>query len=409
MDTLATALRARIDDELKASPWLLPTRLSVGIAPTLSDADLTLAVMSALLGCTSERRWLRQAGRDFRHLFPYLPGQSGYNTCLRSAASLLANMIRALATDTNLWSDDVWVVDSAPGSCGCSARRPSARTWPAGPSTGYCAWHSRYFWGLRLQLVCTLGGLPVLSALTGAKADERETLRDPHPRPGRGHMAQRQDGPASQTISESPTTTDRDHTPWTHSSRGTVAAPRSTPGPPTAKDDQADCDAHPQHPDEQEPAPTKTGHFVEHYGDQQPDEEGATQLVTGSQLVSRDNDRLIRRRIQFRIVPCLGAPVLIAMFHADHERPWLASQAISPQMATLPLAGQVPRCAGRQRPGRPWRRVRRHRGPCGCATGWPDAAVRSDGWSSGSGSQSAAPGGRRCPGRVRAPSRGRAR
>jgi hypothetical protein len=41
---------------------------------------------------------------------------------------------------------------------------------------GYCASHSRYFWGLRLHLVCTLGGLPVLFALSGAKADERQVL-----------------------------------------------------------------------------------------------------------------------------------------------------------------------------------------------------------------------------------------
>ncbi len=41
---------------------------------------------------------------------------------------------------------------------------------------GYCASHSRYFWGLRLHLLCTLHGLPVGFALTGAKADERETL-----------------------------------------------------------------------------------------------------------------------------------------------------------------------------------------------------------------------------------------
>jgi hypothetical protein len=41
---------------------------------------------------------------------------------------------------------------------------------------GYCASHSRYFWGLRLHLVCTLHGLPVMFALAGAKADERETL-----------------------------------------------------------------------------------------------------------------------------------------------------------------------------------------------------------------------------------------
>lgn len=41
---------------------------------------------------------------------------------------------------------------------------------------GYCASHSRYFWGLRLHLLCTLQGLPVGFALTGAKADEREVL-----------------------------------------------------------------------------------------------------------------------------------------------------------------------------------------------------------------------------------------
>ena len=87
-------------------------------------------------------------------------------------------MIRMLAQDTSLWSDDVWVVDSAPVGCGCSretAKRSDLAGWA---QYGYCASHSRYFWGLRLHLVCTLGGLPVLFALTGAKADERETLRD---------------------------------------------------------------------------------------------------------------------------------------------------------------------------------------------------------------------------------------
>ena len=36
--------------------------------------------------------------------------------------------------------------------------------------------HSRFFWGLRLHLACTLSGLPVAFALAGAKADEREVL-----------------------------------------------------------------------------------------------------------------------------------------------------------------------------------------------------------------------------------------
>jgi hypothetical protein len=179
LDTLATALYARIDDELKASPWLAPWRPAIGIAPTLCDAELvTLAVMSALLGYTSERRWLRRARRDFGCLFPYLPQQSGYNKRLRRACELVKHMTRVLAQDTTLWTDDVWVVDSTPVGCGCSretAKRSDLAGWA---EYGYCASHSRYFWGLRLHLVCTLGGLPILFALTGAKADERETLRD---------------------------------------------------------------------------------------------------------------------------------------------------------------------------------------------------------------------------------------
>lgn len=115
LDTLATALYVKADDALKLFPELAPWRPAVGIAPTLSDAELvTLAVMSALLGYTSERRWLRRASRDFRHLFPYLPQQSGYNKRLRAASGLITHMIRFLAQDTSLWSDDVWVVDSTP-------------------------------------------------------------------------------------------------------------------------------------------------------------------------------------------------------------------------------------------------------------------------------------------------------
>lgn len=117
-------------------------------------------------------------GRDFVRLFPYVPQQSGYSKRLRAACCLLSSMIRILARETSLWSDDVWLVDSTPVGCGCSretAKRSDLAGWA---QYGYRASHSRYFWALRLHLVCTLGGLPVLFALTGAKADEHETLRD---------------------------------------------------------------------------------------------------------------------------------------------------------------------------------------------------------------------------------------
>jgi hypothetical protein len=177
LDTLATALYVRVDDLLKQSPDLAPWHPRVGITPKLSDAELvTLAVMQALLGFTSEACWMRYAHHHLGHLFRYLPQQPGYNKRLRRASTLITTMIRVLAVDTTLWSDDVWVVDSTPVECGRSTdttRRSELAGWA---QYGYCASHSRYFWGLRLHLVCTLGGLPIGFALTGAKADERQTL-----------------------------------------------------------------------------------------------------------------------------------------------------------------------------------------------------------------------------------------
>jgi hypothetical protein len=177
LDTLATALYVRTDDLLKESPQLAPWRPAIGITPRLSDAELvTLSVMQALLGFTSEARWLRHARVHLRHLFPYLPQQPGYNKRLRGAAQLIRHAIRALAAGTAVWTDDVWVVDSTPVECGRSretARRSELAGWA---EYGYCASHSRWFWGLRLHLVCTLQGLPVAFALAGAKADERDVL-----------------------------------------------------------------------------------------------------------------------------------------------------------------------------------------------------------------------------------------
>src|SRR5215203_4446667 len=70
LDTLATALYVRTDDLLKASPERAPWRPRVGITPQISDAEvITLAVMQALLGFTSEARWLRHAHLHLRHLF----------------------------------------------------------------------------------------------------------------------------------------------------------------------------------------------------------------------------------------------------------------------------------------------------------------------------------------------------
>ena len=177
LDTLATALYVSTDDFLIDNPQHRPWRPKVGITPRLEDAELvTLVVLQALLGFTSEARWLRYANGRLRGLFPYLPTQSGYNKRVRAATGMLRAVIAHLVACTSRCTDDVWVVDSTPVECGRS-RETTKRSDLAGwAEYGYCASHSRLFWGLRLHLVCALSGLPVAFALTGAKSDEREIL-----------------------------------------------------------------------------------------------------------------------------------------------------------------------------------------------------------------------------------------
>jgi hypothetical protein len=218
--------------------------------------------MQALLGYTSEARWVRHAHARLGHLFPYLPGQPGYNRRLRAAAGLITTLIRVLAADTSLWTDDVWVVDSTPVECGRSketAHRSDLAGWA---EYGYCASHSRYFWGLRLHLIATLGGLPVGFALTGAKADERQTLLGildadpPWPPPGPGR-------PSSPTGS---TTARSSKPPSPRSSSPCCARPaKASPNAPALR-----CSSRYAKPSSRSTRPSKPSPALERHGGHTP-------------------------------------------------------------------------------------------------------------------------------------------
>lgn len=170
LDTLLTALYVKIDD-------MLATGRRAGHPARLSQPELVcLAVAQALLGFHSEHRWIRFARCHLRGHFPYLPHQPGYNKRLRAVLPLVKQVIRDLAADSDFWLDDVWIADSTPVECGRSVptvRRSDMAGWA---NYGYCASHSRWFWGLRLYLVCTPAGMPILWALADPKIGEREVL-----------------------------------------------------------------------------------------------------------------------------------------------------------------------------------------------------------------------------------------
>ena len=148
LDTLATALYVTCDDLLVIRPEHAPYRPESGFEPAITDAELiTLAVMSALLGYTSERRWLRYAHQNLRAMFPALPGQSGYNKRLRKLAPTIAWLIGVLVADTSVGDDDLWVVDSTPVECARSTETVKRSDLAGWAQYGYCASHSRLLLG----------------------------------------------------------------------------------------------------------------------------------------------------------------------------------------------------------------------------------------------------------------------
>ncbi len=168
LDDLLTALYVLVDD-------LLPARRGAGRRPRITSAELiTLAVAQILLQCHSERRFLRLARKQLGHLFPYIPLQPGYNKRLRALAPQICEVIAHLARISPSFCDRLRLLDSTPVPCGTSRetrKRSELAGWAA---YGYCASHSRYFWGLRLYLLCAPDGMPVSFCLAPANEPERE-------------------------------------------------------------------------------------------------------------------------------------------------------------------------------------------------------------------------------------------
>ena len=172
LDTLLTALYVLADD-------LLPRRSGPGRPPKITDAELaTLAVAQVFLDCPKERRFLRFAGRRLGHLFPYIPQQPGYNKRLRALAPQLVRLLNCLAYLSPSFCDRLRLLDSTPVPCAQSRETVKRSEFAGYAAYGYCAAHSRPFWGFRLYLVCSPDGMPVGFELAPANAPEREVAED---------------------------------------------------------------------------------------------------------------------------------------------------------------------------------------------------------------------------------------
>jgi hypothetical protein len=79
-----------------------------------------------------------------------------------------------LATLCPSWADELRLFDATPVPCGTSRQTVRHSELAGLANYGYCAAHSRWYWGLKLYLLTTAEGMPVAWCLADPKIGERE-------------------------------------------------------------------------------------------------------------------------------------------------------------------------------------------------------------------------------------------
>jgi Transposase DDE domain len=160
---------------------LLPEK-AANARRSLTDAEVvTLCVAQAIMGISSDQRFALVAVRRLGHLFPQLTQRSGLHKRRDRLADVIEALIATFGALSPGWHDDLLLVDSTPVECARSretVKRAGASSLGGAIADaadyGYCASHSRYFWGLRLHTLCAPDGTPRAMQLTSPKANERD-------------------------------------------------------------------------------------------------------------------------------------------------------------------------------------------------------------------------------------------
>jgi len=103
-----------------------------------------------------------------------LPTQSAYFKRRRRLTDAIEWLLVHFAAQSPGSRDDLLLIDSTPVECARSRETVKRSALADVADYGWCASHSRFFWGLRLHLLAAPDGTPRAFTLTSPKRDERE-------------------------------------------------------------------------------------------------------------------------------------------------------------------------------------------------------------------------------------------
>jgi hypothetical protein len=147
----------------------------------ITDAEIvTLCVAQAIMGIPSDYRFVAVAGKRLRHLFPAIPTRDALHKRRIRLSGQIEALIAHFARQSPGFFDDLLLVDSTPVECARSretvkrgGQSSLADALTDAADYGYCASHSRHFFGFRLHALFAPDGTPRALALTSPKIDEK--------------------------------------------------------------------------------------------------------------------------------------------------------------------------------------------------------------------------------------------
>lgn len=145
-----------------------------------SDSELiTVALISECRTWDRETQAM-QEWAAYRHLFPRLPERSRFNRRRRNLMGAINRIRQIVLSLLDVAQEAYGAIDSLPLPVVAFHLAPQrTRDWDAAGATfGYCASKKQTFFGYRLHLVVTLGGVILDFELTAANADERDVAAD---------------------------------------------------------------------------------------------------------------------------------------------------------------------------------------------------------------------------------------
>jgi hypothetical protein len=173
LDLLLIAVFCAADDLLPKKPG--------NARRIVTDAEVvTLCVAQSMMGIPSDPRFIAVARKRLAHLFPQLPDREGFYKRREALSDVIEALIAEFAAHSPGSSDDVLLVDSTPVECARSretvkrgGQSSLADAISDAADYGYCASHSRFFYGFRLHTLFAMDGTPRALALTSPKIDEK--------------------------------------------------------------------------------------------------------------------------------------------------------------------------------------------------------------------------------------------